>query len=103
MTLLDFMAFELMVDRCLIGTAPHPFHISKFLACALPAVNGRRMTMATGAQHHKILFSPIFVIFATAIDVVHIDSRSADTLQEVTEDAQAVITGFRQDVLTLAM
>ena len=59
--------------------------------------------MATGAQHHKILFSPISVIFATAIDVVHIDSRSADTLQEVTEDAQAVITGFRQDVLTLAM
>ena len=89
------MSFEVSIDRCLIRTTQDPFHISEFLAGALSAVNGRRVTVATGTQHHEILFSPIFGILATAIDVVHIGSGGAYSLQEVTEDAPAVITGFR--------
>ena len=97
------MSFEVSIDRCLVCPTQDPFHISKFFAGALSAVNGRRVTVATGAQHHEILLAPIFGILATAIDVVHIGSGGAYSLQEVTEDTPAVITGFRQDILTFAM
>ena len=88
------MSFEVSIDRCLIGTTQDTFHVGKFLAGALSAVNGRRVTMATGARHHEILLSPVFGMLATAIDVVHIDSGGADSLQEVTEDTPAIITGL---------
>ena len=97
------MPFEVSIDRCLICTTQDPFHISEFFAGALSAVNGRRVTVATGAQHHEILFSPVFGMLATAIDVVHISSGGAYSLQEVTEDTPAIITGFRQSILTFAM
>ena len=97
------MSFEVSIDRCLICPTQDPFHISEFFAGALSAVNRRRVTVATGAQHHEILFSPIFGILATAINVVHISSGGAYSLQEVTEDAPAVITGFRYHVLPFAM